>query len=343
LALISLKCPNCGESIELDDKREFGFCMYCGNKWIKQESVKQRMEIDNSRLFDNWISLGLSALDMLNYRSAEEYANKILEQDTENGIGWFLKACAAMKERERIVEAHNCFEIAAEKMSVEEKKANGSIFAIELSGSLTLEFPERSCSDIKFNNEALLRKIDNEYKLCQVYFNNLDEKDELDILSELYDFSHDAEWTQCWEALSLIQYYLEWQAIIFPWPNERKLLELMIRTNSTMKSRKKELPPYRVSTIDDDVFLVVHSFAGEYMISNKNRAAGIKKLDGPLSESENDELARRFDSEDFEQKSNLVWEELQVAQGKVIGKSGAIKKAVDNLQSVWDYILRPLT
>ena len=32
MALISLKCPNCSGDIELDDSREFGFCVYCGSK-----------------------------------------------------------------------------------------------------------------------------------------------------------------------------------------------------------------------------------------------------------------------------------------------------------------------
>ncbi len=30
--VISLKCPDCGADIQLDNDREFGFCMYCGTK-----------------------------------------------------------------------------------------------------------------------------------------------------------------------------------------------------------------------------------------------------------------------------------------------------------------------
>lgn len=32
MAVKSLKCPNCGANIELDDSMEFGFCSYCGSR-----------------------------------------------------------------------------------------------------------------------------------------------------------------------------------------------------------------------------------------------------------------------------------------------------------------------
>ena len=39
MALVSLKCPNCAGDIDLDDSREFGFCMYCGSKVLVTKDV----------------------------------------------------------------------------------------------------------------------------------------------------------------------------------------------------------------------------------------------------------------------------------------------------------------
>ena len=42
MVLIALKCPHCGGDIQLDDSREFGFCLYCGTKIaVRDEVVNQ--------------------------------------------------------------------------------------------------------------------------------------------------------------------------------------------------------------------------------------------------------------------------------------------------------------
>ena len=39
MALISLQCPNCAGDIELEDSRDFGFCLYCGTKIMVTKDV----------------------------------------------------------------------------------------------------------------------------------------------------------------------------------------------------------------------------------------------------------------------------------------------------------------
>ncbi len=39
MALLSLKCPNCAGDIQLDDSREFEFCMYCGSRVLITKDV----------------------------------------------------------------------------------------------------------------------------------------------------------------------------------------------------------------------------------------------------------------------------------------------------------------
>lgn len=341
MALIALKCPNCGGSVELDDKREIGFCMYCGNKMIMQESIKQKVEIDNSRAFDNWIKLGLNAIVVENYQSAENYADRVLEHETENGMGWYLKACAAMSKNERVIEAYAYFEKAAKTMTNEEKKTNGVRFMQELSWSLSTEFSAYpSCSDLKFNNEALLIRVEKMNAVCSAYFDNLDDKDAVDILNGLYDASFAKKWTQCWEALSLIQNYLEQIFLLLPWGNEWKYAQLLIKTNSTLKERKKELPPCKASALDDDVINEVYRVAGTYARSSEERASAIKKIDN-MKEGDNefDGFMKRAEHESLAINYAPIYNELLVAQGKVLGRSGAVRKAAENLQNIWDYII----
>lgn len=38
--MVKLFCPGCGSSLELDDSRDFGFCMYCGTKVMLTQKVK---------------------------------------------------------------------------------------------------------------------------------------------------------------------------------------------------------------------------------------------------------------------------------------------------------------
>jgi len=47
MALINLKCPNCSGSIQMDDSKETGFCLYCGSKFLVNDEI-QRILIEHS-------------------------------------------------------------------------------------------------------------------------------------------------------------------------------------------------------------------------------------------------------------------------------------------------------
>ena len=99
MALISLKCPQCGGEIQLDDIREIGFCMYCGNKVVVQEAVKRQVVLDESHKIEGWVALGHDTLRSRNYLDAEQYANKIIEIDFKNPDAWYIKGCCAINEQ----------------------------------------------------------------------------------------------------------------------------------------------------------------------------------------------------------------------------------------------------
>ena len=44
MSKIDVKCSNCGETVQLDDRRTEGFCNYCGSKLIIKD-----LTMDNSK------------------------------------------------------------------------------------------------------------------------------------------------------------------------------------------------------------------------------------------------------------------------------------------------------
>lgn len=47
MSLVSLKCPNCGGSIQMDTDKDTGFCLYCGGKFQTKDET-QRILIEHS-------------------------------------------------------------------------------------------------------------------------------------------------------------------------------------------------------------------------------------------------------------------------------------------------------
>ncbi len=39
MALIQLRCPSCNGSIQMDDTKETGFCMYCGSRFMVRDEI----------------------------------------------------------------------------------------------------------------------------------------------------------------------------------------------------------------------------------------------------------------------------------------------------------------
>ncbi|MDR2846197.1 MAG: hypothetical protein LBV63_02835 [Candidatus Methanoplasma sp.] len=117
--------------MDLDEKRGFGFCTYCGNKLMLEEAIAKKIQIDSTHLIDNWIALGMNGLDR-DTDDAEIYANKLLEQDLDNGMGWFIKGCAAIRTPSRSDEAIEYWSKASKLLSCREKEENLERFLMEV-------------------------------------------------------------------------------------------------------------------------------------------------------------------------------------------------------------------
>jgi hypothetical protein len=107
MGLIALKCPNCAGDIELDENKEFGFCVHCGQKIMIQERIKQTVQLDNTHLIENWLTLAEVALKSKNPEAVEKHVDKVLEADSKNAQAWLLKGCAALLQKNLEEAAHD--------------------------------------------------------------------------------------------------------------------------------------------------------------------------------------------------------------------------------------------
>ncbi len=109
MAVVEIKCPNCGGAVQLDDTMEKGFCMYCGAAiQVKDEVQKIKIEhsgkveisgkvqIDETEKINNYYELACNSLKSNNFVEAYLYFSKCLECDVKNWKALYYKGyCAA--------------------------------------------------------------------------------------------------------------------------------------------------------------------------------------------------------------------------------------------------------
>ena len=88
MTLVALKCPNCNGEIQMDDAKEFGFCMYCGTKIIRESS-----DADKER---NCVKLAMSELKAGENEKAARHAEEALVINTRNRQAWIVKGLVAL-------------------------------------------------------------------------------------------------------------------------------------------------------------------------------------------------------------------------------------------------------
>lgn len=98
MSLVALKCPHCGGDIQLDSDKEFGFCMHCGTKIMVQEAVNRNVRIDHSDRLNNLIDIAKKQISSGSAADLLDISNKILELDSKNWCGWFVKGVAHAKD-----------------------------------------------------------------------------------------------------------------------------------------------------------------------------------------------------------------------------------------------------
>ncbi|MDR0524163.1 MAG: hypothetical protein LBG62_07090 [Candidatus Methanoplasma sp.] len=346
MALISLRCPNCGGDIQLDDKREFGFCMHCGHKVLLQESVKSKVEIDHSKTFENWIKLGLLAIESENYRSVEKYADKILEQDTENGMGWLFKACASIRDGEewRLGEAWDCFERAAEGMSADEKAEHGWIFLQEVTNSTLKDFSEFTASDISEEDiDLLLDRIVKESEIVDKFFEDSSDSQMVEQLKDLFDAGKEADWNLCFEALSVIQLCISDAVILYPWTREYgELLDMFIEIDDIFNARRSELPKISLFKLPPDFYPALSDMVRGFVLENWDRVERAHESFSNIEDGDavGERLAKAIES--LGSICDDTVNAIAIASEKKIGRKSAMNHAMLGLKRIWNVCIDAL-
>ncbi len=99
MALISLKCTNCNGDIELDDSREFGFCMYCGTKVMITRDVNNitvEMSVKDQRA--SLKPLAAAYCEKGEFDRAEEMTNTLISMNAADADIWRIDGiCELMR------------------------------------------------------------------------------------------------------------------------------------------------------------------------------------------------------------------------------------------------------
>lgn len=100
MGLVTMKCPNCGGTLQLDDSKDFGYCIFCGTQ-VRVQDEKTRVEVSGSVKFDetekygNCLNLANQAYTNGNMSEAYTYYTKALEIRQNDYLPVFRKGLCA--------------------------------------------------------------------------------------------------------------------------------------------------------------------------------------------------------------------------------------------------------
>ncbi len=190
-----LVCEMCGSSDLIKQDGVF-VCQSCGCKYSVEEAKKMMVEgtvqvagtvkIDNADQIGNYIKMANNAYNAKNFREAEEYANKVIEIDSDNSEAWLIKgkACGWQSTRGniRITESIAAWTNAIKYVSPEDKSTTVISITNELSNLALASVAVHCDSFIRFRTQEnwidiikaiseLLSQIQNMFTMAKVDYN----------------------------------------------------------------------------------------------------------------------------------------------------------------------------
>jgi tetratricopeptide (TPR) repeat protein len=96
MKFIPAKCPSCGGELQIPDQRDFVKCMYCGVDIKVRDVIEIRTKIN----VENLIELGNLAIETNQFSKANEYFEKVLENEIENYDAWIGKGIVCLHNEE---------------------------------------------------------------------------------------------------------------------------------------------------------------------------------------------------------------------------------------------------
>lgn len=92
MPFVEVRCPTCSGEIQLDDTREYGFCMFCGGKVIYKEAVQQIIvtgSVNVERSVDHLIKSANGFLALEKWKKAYLQFKQATEEDSTDYRGWW--------------------------------------------------------------------------------------------------------------------------------------------------------------------------------------------------------------------------------------------------------------
>lgn len=160
MALVALKCPNCGGDLQFEDSHDFGFCQYCGTKIMLQEALTYKVEMDYTRQARNLLQNAEDYYSEGFKEKAYGYASDAMELDRTLARAWFIKAMCTDDYEDRVVGLKNAFKNTDDPKLKEEIKKNLSEkcrVELKYSGLITSWMSEYPCP-ILIDGERYLLK-----------------------------------------------------------------------------------------------------------------------------------------------------------------------------------------
>lgn len=157
MKLIDLTCPHCNGTIELDQDKEFGFCMYCGHKIYLERNENKKPKNDTGNLE----KLLNSAIEARDESSILKYCERILELDTDNSDAWYWKGKVALDNYE-VESGLVAWRNSVEKMEIKELREIFDFMSDYIAESYLFEDSEGDFdSNIPESILALSNSVDN--------------------------------------------------------------------------------------------------------------------------------------------------------------------------------------
>jgi hypothetical protein len=169
MAFISAKCPECGGSIQLDDARESGFCLYCGTKVLLSESIPQIVKVEGIQTLENKLSNAETYAKLGEVEKAISLLSQITEDFTSDYRAWWMLA--------KLINAYGYFYKNANVGSVDKIISSKEyMYAISLASESSKAFIDAEYSkyrsSIDQNSKESQRKIEATYKGDYSYINH---------------------------------------------------------------------------------------------------------------------------------------------------------------------------
>lgn len=99
MAIVLLKCPHCGGDVQLDDTREYGFCIYCGTKILIQQDVNNiNVNVSYSEQANAMKRSMKAQYQAGRFHSSLELADQIISLNSADPEIWFCAADSLIRD-----------------------------------------------------------------------------------------------------------------------------------------------------------------------------------------------------------------------------------------------------